>query len=84
MHTYIAIFLAIVNFFKEVMRMENNSTMFKTYNDVVTVKQLAEMLDIGKSLAYKLVKQNTIQSKKIGRQYKIPKNNVINYLNNIN
>ena len=64
--------------------MENNSTMFKTYNDVVTVKQLAEMLDIGKSLAYKLIKQNTIQSKKIGRQYKIPKNNVINYLNNIN
>lgn len=64
--------------------MENNSTMFKTYNDVVTVKQLAEMLDIGESLAYKLVKQNTIQSKKIGRQYKIPKNNVINYLNNIN
>ena len=64
--------------------MENNSTMFKTYNDVVTVKQLAEMLDIGESLAYKLVKQNTIQSKKIGRQYKIPKNNVINYFNNIN
>ena len=62
--------------------MENNITMFTTYNDVVNVKQLAEMLDIGNTLAYRLVKQNTIQSIKIGRQYKIPKANVISYLMN--
>ena len=62
--------------------MENNITMFTTYNDVVNVKQLAEMLDIGNTLVYRLVKQNTIQSIKIGRQYKIPKANVISYLMN--
>ena len=62
--------------------MENNITMFTTYNDVVNVKQLAEMLGIGNTLAYRLVKQNTIQSIKIGRQYKIPKANVISYLMN--
>jgi len=63
--------------------MENtdlNKVMFTTYKDVVTVKQLAEMLGIGITLAYKLVKQKTIQSIKVGREYKIPKHCVINYL----
>ena len=60
--------------------MENtdlNKVMFTTYKDVVTVKQLAEMLGIGITLAYKLVKQKTIQSIKVGREYKIPKHCVI-------
>ena len=63
--------------------MENtdlNKVMFTTYKDVVTVKQLAEMLGIGITLAYRLVKQKTIQSIKVGREYKIPKHCVINYL----
>lgn len=63
--------------------MENtdlNKVMFTTYKDVVTVKQLAEMLGIGITLAYRLVKQRTIQSIKVGREYKIPKHCVINYL----
>ena len=57
-----------------------NKLMFTAYKDVVTVKQLAEMLGIGITLAYKLVKQKTIQSIKVGREYKIPKHCVINYL----
>jgi len=57
-----------------------SNTMFTSYNDVVNVYQLAEMLDIGRSLAYRLVKQNTIKSIKIGREYKIPKLYVISYL----
>lgn len=57
-----------------------NKVMFTTYKDVVTVKQLAEMLGIGITLAYRLVKQNTIQSIKVGREYKIPKHCVIKYL----
>ena len=67
--------------------MENlteNYSMFATYKDVVTVKQLAEMLGIGITLAYKLVRQKAIESIKIGRQYKIPKTNVISYLKNKN
>ena len=54
--------------------------MFTAYKDVVNVHQLAEMLGIGITLAYKLVKQETIQSIKVGREYKIPKHCVINYL----
>ena len=64
--------------------LKTNYPMFATYNDVVNVEQLAEMLGIGITLAYRLVKQNTIQSIKIGRQYKIPKINVIAYLVNQN
>lgn len=59
---------------------ENNYAMFTAYKDVVNVNQLAEMLGIGISLAYRLVKQNTIKSIKVGRQYKIPKQNIISYL----
>ena len=54
--------------------------MFSNCKDVVTVEQLAEMLDIGLTLAYRLVRQNTIKSIKVGRQYKIPKQNIISYL----
>lgn len=59
---------------------ENYQMMFTTYPDVVTISQLKEMLSIGITLAYRLVKQNTINAIKIGREYKIPKANVIAYL----
>ena len=36
---------------------ENYTTMFTSYKDVVNVDQLAEMLGIGITLAYRLVKQ---------------------------
>lgn len=63
--------------------MENtdlNKVMFTDYKDIVTVPQLAEMLGIGITLAYMLVRQKTIKSIKVGREYKIPKQFVINYL----
>lgn len=59
---------------------ESHYAMFTAYKDVVNVNQLAEMLGIGITLAYRLVKQNTIKSIKVGRQYKIPKQNIISYL----
>jgi len=59
---------------------ENYQIMFTTYPDVVTINQLKDMLGIGITLAYRLVKQNTIKAMKIGREYKIPKANVIAYL----
>ena len=61
---------------------ENYTNMFASYKDVVNVDQLAEMLGIGITLAYRLVKQNTIKSIRVGRQYKIPKQNIIAYLLN--
>ena len=55
-------------------------TMFTSYPDLVDIKQLREMLGIGITLAYRLVRDNTIRALKIGREYKIPKANVISYL----
>lgn len=66
--------------------MKNNSqkyykSMFKNYPDVVNVKELQLMLGgISKKLTYDLLKNNLINSTKIGREYKIAKIDVILYL----
>ena len=63
---------------------ENYQMMFTSYPDLVDINQLKEMLGIGITLAYRLVRNNTIQSLKVGRQYKIPKRSIIAYLTNQN
>lgn len=55
--------------------------MFSKYPDIVNIKQLRQMLGgIGVTLSYRLLKQEKIKAKKVGRDYRIPKINVINYL----
>lgn len=54
--------------------------MFTSYPDVVNVEQLQEMLGIGVTLAYRLVREQKIRAFKVGREYKIPKANIISYL----
>jgi len=63
---------------------ENYELMFTAYPDIVNIIQLKEMLGIGINLAYKLVRNQTISSLKVGREYKIPKRNIIYYLTNQN
>ena len=55
-------------------------TMLNKYPDVLNVKQLCEVLGIGKNTAYKLLKNREIKALRIGAVYKIPKREVINYL----
>ena len=60
---------------------ENYSLMFTTYPDIVDITQMRKMLGgIGVTLAYKLLKQRKIKSLKVGREYKIPKSCIIEYL----
>lgn len=60
---------------------KNCSLMFTSYPDIVNVTQMRKMLGgIGVTLAYKLLKQRKIKSLKIGREYKIPKTYIIEYL----
>ena len=60
---------------------KNYSLMFTTYPDIVDITQMRKMLGgIGVTLAYKLLKQRKIKSLKIGREYKIPKSCIIEYL----
>lgn len=63
---------------------EDYGLMFTSYPDLVNINQLKEMLGIGINLAYRLVRYKTIPSVKVGREYKIPKRNVIYYLTNQN
>lgn len=63
---------------------ENYDLMFTAYPDIVNIVRLKEMLGIGVNLAYRLVRNQTIPSLKVGREYKIPKRNIIYYLTNQN
>ena len=54
--------------------------MFPDYPDIVTVKQLRNMLGVSRALAYKLISDGEIQAVKIGTSLKIPKVSVINYV----
>lgn len=54
--------------------------MFPDYPDIVTVKQLREMLGVSRALAYKLIGDGEIQAVKIGTSLKIPKVSVINFV----
>ncbi len=56
--------------------------MFNSYPDVLSVKQLCEILDIGKNTAYRLLQSGEIKSIKIGKVYKIPKKYLKEFLNN--
>jgi len=54
-------------------------TMFPGYPDVVDVEQLCKMLDVCHKTGYRLLKSGAIQHIKVGRTYRIPKVNVIDY-----
>ena len=56
--------------------------MFNSYPDVLSVKQLCEILGIGKNSAYRLLQSGEIKSIKIGKVYKIPKKCLKDFLNN--
>lgn len=61
--------------------MEVTEDIFDEYPDVVTFEQLREMLgNIGETLAYKLLRSNEIESFKLGRNYRILKSKIIEYL----
>ena len=56
-------------------------TMFDKYPEVVEVDDLRKMLGgISRKLAYKLLADKEIQAVKVGRNYKIPKVCIIEYL----
>ncbi|MCL2082390.1 MAG: helix-turn-helix domain-containing protein [Oscillospiraceae bacterium] len=54
--------------------------MFEGYKDVVTVRDLAKMLNIGHNTAYALLKSNQISHVRVGRKYIIPKQSVIGFV----
>ena len=55
--------------------------IFTNFKDVVKVKDLQKMLGIGRNLAYERISTNEIKSIKSGNLILIPKQNVIDFLN---
>jgi len=56
--------------------------ILNTYPDILLFEELVEILNIGENTTYNLLQSKKIYSKKIGREYKIPKLCVIDYLLN--
>jgi excisionase family DNA binding protein len=54
---------------------------FKDCPDILSVKDLCQLLRIGRVGVYKLLGAGTIHSFKIGNIYKIPKDSLIAYMN---
>ena len=55
-------------------------TMLRDYPDILNADELMKLLKISKKTAYKLLKENRIKHIKTGREYRIPKIYVIDYL----
>lgn len=54
--------------------------MFEQYDDIPTVSELAEALKVGSTQAYRLVRSQKIKAFKEGKDWKIPKTSVIQYI----
>lgn len=55
--------------------------IFNKYPDVVTIEQMCEMLGgISVKTGYKLIRDGSINGFKVGKRYRIPKINILEYL----
>ena len=54
--------------------------MLEQYDDVISVKELFEILGIGRNRAYELLQTNKIKGFQMGRTWKIPKVSVEQFL----
>ncbi len=49
------------------------SQLFTAYPDMLTVEQLAQALNIGRSMAYRLVRSGQVRSLRFGTAIRVPK-----------
>ena len=55
-------------------------TMLNNTKDILTLKELQELLHIGKNTALRLVQSGEIEAFRVGKQWRIARENVIRYL----
>ena len=60
----------------------NKAEILSSYQDILIFDELVEILTVGVNTTYELLRNKKIYSKKIGREYKIPKLCVIDYIYN--
>ena len=54
-------------------------SVLKDYPDVLTVEEMSRALGISTKTGYKLIRENKIESLKVGRSYRIPKAHLLSY-----
>ena len=54
--------------------------MLENMNDVLTTKDLYDILPIGKNSLYRLLETNIIKNVRVGSKFLIPKQSVIDFL----
>ena len=54
--------------------------IFKEYPDILDVKQVSALLGVSTKTVYRLLRSGTLDSLKIGREFRVPKVNVMKYV----
>lgn len=54
--------------------------MFELYDDILTIEEVAELLKIGMTQTYRIVRSGNLKGYKEGKDWKIPKQALINYV----
>ena len=54
--------------------------MFETYDDILTVEEVADALKIGTSQVYKLLRTGQLKGYKEGKDWKTPRITLENYI----
>lgn len=54
--------------------------MFEKYHDILSTKEVCQLLRISMRTLYKLIESGELPARKIGGKYKITKNNLIKFL----
>ena len=55
-------------------------SVLKDYPDVLTVEEMSRALGISTKTGYKLIRENKIESLKVGRSYRIHKAHLLSYM----
>lgn len=55
--------------------------MLNNYNEILTPDEVCEILLIGKNSFYDLIHSNQLQAYRIGRNWRVTKQAVINFIN---
>lgn len=59
---------------------DRSTNLFSDYNDIVSVKDIMQMIGVGRAKVLKLLQDGKIKSVKMGLKYIVPKQSVIDYL----
>ena len=62
------------------MNTQEKTRRLEDYPDVLTPEELQSFLAVGRSTIYSLLKSGDLHSIRIGRQYRIPKQYILQYL----